>query len=269
MCRFAAYLGGPEVSLAALALEPEHSLLRQSYAPREMLSGVVNADGFGAGWYVPEIDGEPAVYTSVRPIWADRSFASLAPKVRSRHIFAALRNATPGLPAEESGVPPFARGPLLFMHNGAIQDFRRGPMRRLRRELSDEAYSELLGASDSETVFALVTDLARDAAAPDALAEALSEAVRRVARLCPGRAVALNLGLTDGAAMAFTRYSDPGPGNSLYVLEDGAAFPGSVVVASERLDSDPGWRPVPDRHMMVVDEKRGVSLCALHTEGSP
>src|SRR3712207_7162131 len=103
MCRMIAYLGKPERSLSSLVLDPEHSLLVQSYAPKEMMSGVVNADGFGAGWYVPEVDDEPAVYRSNAPIWADRSFASIAPKVRSATVLAAVRSATPGLPAEESG----------------------------------------------------------------------------------------------------------------------------------------------------------------------
>ncbi len=87
-------------------LAPERSLLVQSYATKEMMSGVVNADGFGCGWYAPEVDGEPAVYRSNSPMWSDRSFASIAPKVRSATVLAAVRSATPGLPAEESGVPP-------------------------------------------------------------------------------------------------------------------------------------------------------------------
>jgi len=44
-------------------LEGEHCVLVQSYAPREMISGVVNSDGFGVGWYVPEVE-EPTVYRS-------------------------------------------------------------------------------------------------------------------------------------------------------------------------------------------------------------
>jgi glutamine amidotransferase len=65
----------------------------------------------------------------------------------------------------------------------------------------------------------------------------------------------LNLGVTDGEAMAFSRYSTEGPGNSLYFVEGGEAFPDAVVVASERLDGDAGWRQVPDRHLLTVDPK--------------
>lgn len=258
MCRIVACLGETRVPLSSLVLEPEHSLLVQSYAPKEMMSGVVNADGFGTGWYAPEVDERPAVYRSNGPIWADRSFASIAPKVRSATVLAAVRSATPGLPAEESGVPPFASGPYLFAHNGAIQNFRGVAMRPLRDSLSDESYSGLLGVTDSETIFALLLDRLREAKArpgdAGALAEATAETLRRVSALCTklGVPATLNVGVTDGEAMASTRYSTEGPGNSLYLLENGEAFPNTVVVASERLDGDAAWRHVPDRHLLVI-----------------
>jgi gamma-glutamyl hercynylcysteine S-oxide hydrolase len=262
MCRMVGYLGGPEATLSSVALEGEHSLLVQSYAPREMMSGVVNVDGFGVGWYVPE-DGEPAVYRSNGSLWSDRSFAGIAPKIRSRAVFAAVRSATPGLPVEESGVPPFSSGPFMFMHNGAIRDFRQKAMRPLRDALSDEAYSGLLGISDSETIFAGLLDLLRDD--PTDLAGAARETIRHVSRVCDGLGVeaTLNLAVTDGTVLVFTRYSTDGPGNSLYVLEDATGVPGAVVVASERLDEDPAWREVPDRCLLSARRGSGVTLSPL------
>ncbi|MDQ1633063.1 MAG: gamma-glutamyl hercynylcysteine S-oxide hydrolase, partial [Frankiaceae bacterium] len=59
MCRHLAYLGPPQ-TLEQILLTPEHSLLRQSYAPRFQRHGTVNADGFGAGWWQPEVRPEPA-----------------------------------------------------------------------------------------------------------------------------------------------------------------------------------------------------------------
>jgi gamma-glutamyl hercynylcysteine S-oxide hydrolase len=254
----AIYLGKKAIPLSSLVLEPEHSLLVQSYAPKEMMSGVVNADGFGVGWYAPEVDGEPAVYRSNTPIWSDRSFASIAPKVRSASFFAAIRSATPGLPVEESGVPPFASGPYLFAHNGAIRNFRVTAMRPLRDALSDASYSGLLGVTDSETIFALLLDRLREVKArpgdADALAEVTTDTLRYVSSVCTklGIPATLNIGVTDGEVMAFTRYSTEGPGNSLYVIEGGKALPDAVVVASERLNGDAGWRQVHDRHLLVA-----------------
>jgi glutamine amidotransferase len=258
MCRMVAYFGGPEATLSSVILEPEHSLLVQSYAPQEMLSGTVNADGFGAGWYVPWAGEEPAVYRSGRPVWADGSFASLAPRTRARCFFAAVRSATPPLPPQESGTPPFSCGRYLFMHNGAIEGFQRSVMRPLRNALSDESYAALSGSTDSETVFAVLLDALRDG---EDLGNALRSTVRRIAGVCEetGTMARLNLAVTDGQEMVFARYSTRGPGNSLYLLENGASFPGAVVVASERLDEDPGWWKVPDRHLLVAG-RSGVSL---------
>lgn len=270
MCRIAAYLGESAVSLSSLVLEPEHSLEAQAHSPREMLSGTVNADGFGVGWYVPEgpgaatgaPEGEPALYSSGRSLWADRSFASLADKLASRSIFAAVRNATPGLPVEDSGVPPFGAGPYLFMHNGAIEGFRHTVMRELRSSLSDEAYSGLLGVTDSETIFAGLCDRLgvsggepRKSTDAEALAEALAQTIGHVSAVSEraGVQATLNLSVTDGHSMVFSRYSLRGPGNSLYYAEAGESFPGGVVVASERLDSGAGWREVPDGHLLVAD----------------
>src|SRR5215210_4749035 len=232
MCRIVAYLGGPEATLSSVVLDPEHSLLVQSYAPKEMMSGVVNADGFGVGWYVPWSGDEPAVYRSDAPMWSDRSFASIAPKIRARAILAAVRSATPGLPVEESGSPPFASGPFMFAHNGAIEDFRRTAMRPLRDALSEESYAGLLGTADSETIFAGLLDRLRGNSRD--LAEATMETILHVSGVCAdlGVRATLNLAVTDGEGMAFTRYSPEGPGNSLYFIEDGEAFPGAVVVAS-------------------------------------
>ncbi len=257
MCRMVAYLGGSSVPLSSVLLEPEHSLLVQSYAPREMLSGVVNADGFGVGWYVPE-DEEPAVYRSNASMWGDRSFSGIAPRIRASTFFGAVRSATPGLPVEESGVPPFAAGRYMFMHNGAIEDFRRSAMRPLRDSLSDEAHAGLLGVTDSETIFAGLLDRLWEGASLDA---ALAATIRHVSAVCAvaGLKATLNLAVTDGAAMAFSRYSSEGPGNSLYYIEDGEASPGAVIVASEKLDGDEGWRELRDGSLLLLDPATGIS----------
>lgn len=61
--------------------------------------------------------------------------------------------------------------------------------------------------------------------------------------------------------MIFTRYSTDGIGNSLYFAEDG--LEGATVVASERLDGDRNWRPVPEQHLLSVNKKSGARLRPL------
>src|SRR3954453_7002148 len=59
MCRHLGYIG-PAVPISTLVLDPEHSLLRQSWAPTDMRhGGTINADGFGVGWFAEEPDPKP------------------------------------------------------------------------------------------------------------------------------------------------------------------------------------------------------------------
>ena len=106
--------------LGELLTDPPHSLVRQSWAPRRQQHGVVNADGFGIGWYVDGLT-EPARHRGAGPIWADETFADLARVVRT------ARPAGRGpvghrRHARRAGVPPRRSGPgrWLFSHNGAV-----------------------------------------------------------------------------------------------------------------------------------------------------
>jgi glutamine amidotransferase len=55
MCRHLAYLGAA-VTLRSVLTDPPHGLQARAWAPRRQRHGVVNADGFGVGWYA---DGDP------------------------------------------------------------------------------------------------------------------------------------------------------------------------------------------------------------------
>lgn len=239
MCRFVAYLG-PPASLKALLYDPPHSLVRQSWAPRHQHHGTVNADGFGVGWYDHGVRDEPARWRTPRPAWADRSLASAAGLVRSTAVLAAVRDATPPSPVEESGTPPFTWGPWLFAHNGRVEGFAGGGPAHLalRKLVSDTRAAGIEGASDSEMLFALALDRL-DAGAPPG--PALAQVVATTTQVAPAR---LNLVLTDGHRLAATAC-----GESLFVWEGGDA----VLVASEPHDDDPGWRPVPDGSLVVAD----------------
>jgi glutamine amidotransferase len=106
VCRHLAYLG-PPLDLAALLLDPPHSLLRQTYAPVDMRGGgTVNVDGFGAGWY-PNGATTPIRYRRAVPMWSDPSFTTLAREVRTSAVLAAVRSATPGLPVMDTACAPF------------------------------------------------------------------------------------------------------------------------------------------------------------------
>ncbi|MDX6645547.1 MAG: hypothetical protein QOK40_1274, partial [Miltoncostaeaceae bacterium] len=53
-----------------------------------------------------------------------------------------------------------------------------------------------------------------------------------------------------------SRAAAGGAADSLYLLADGRRFPDGTVVASEPLDDDPGWEPVPEGRIVVVVRDR-------------
>ncbi len=116
MCRHLGWLGR-EASVSSLVLDPPHGLRVQSYAPRRQKHGLMNADGWGVGFF----DGEtPRRWRSAAPLWGDVSFASVAPALRSHCVVAAVRSATVGMPIEASATAPFTDGQWLLSHNGVV-----------------------------------------------------------------------------------------------------------------------------------------------------
>ncbi len=95
MCRFIAYKGD-RILLSDLVTNHSNSLINQSAHARER-SEPLNGDGFGLGWYVPEVSAEPCFFTSVTPAWANQNLRRIASKTASPCIFAHVRAATAGL----------------------------------------------------------------------------------------------------------------------------------------------------------------------------
>lgn len=231
MCRHLAYVGRP-VTLAALLLEPPHSLLRQSWAPRDMRGGgTINADGFGVGWYT---GAGPVRYRRPGPMWTDTALPELARATAAGAVLAAVRSATAGMPVTEGACAPFADGDFMFSHNGRVMGWPHS-VAKLARELPVTDLITLDAPTDTAFLWALLRHRLRGGADP---AAALAALVSEVDAAAPGSR--LNLLLTDGRRIYATT-----AGHSLWTR------PG--LVASEPCDGDPAWRPVPDRSLLVAD----------------
>jgi glutamine amidotransferase len=240
--RHLAYVGEP-VLLQSLLLDPPQSLAAQSWSPRTQLHGVVNADGFGAGWYALGRD-EPVRYRRAQPIWTDASFASLAPTIASSCILGAVRSDTTSFAHDESVVAPFAQGRWLFSHNGGVADWHSA-----RRTLYDRTLDipEAAAPVDSALMFGLA---ASRWTAGTPLGAALVEVIREVVTVGGGR---LNMLAVDGRSIAGTTY-----GERLWVLEKDRG----VSVASEPYDDDPDWFEVPEGVLVEANEQ-GLTLTPL------
>ncbi|MPY72426.1 MAG: class II glutamine amidotransferase [Alphaproteobacteria bacterium] len=287
MCRFFVYKGH-DMLMSDLLMQPERSLIRQSFKAREW-EEPLNGDGFGVGWYAPEIDPTPCVYTSVSPAWSNRNLQRLSEKIRSGCFFAHVRAATPGLPVNDLNCHPFQYGRLLWMHNGAVSGFSR-LRREIRESLTDRTYNMIQGTTDTEHAFAVFLDLllrhGGDFTADD-MAEALAETLLRLKswRANGGIGVAshYNFAVTDGETVIATRYVDDSADrpHSLYMAQGekfqhgesgyrmigaggGTGAPGALIVASEPLTDEAGdWDEVPPNHMIVARSGKPVELRAL------
>jgi predicted glutamine amidotransferase len=260
MCRLFGMSGGREPVRATFwLLEAPDSLAQQSR--RE-------PDGTGLGVF--DRGGRPEVLKQPLAAYEDQQFAQEAREVSSRTFVAHVRYASTGAVKPEN-THPFEQRDRLFAHNGVIED-----LEALEREVGD-AMSLVQGDTDSERFFALITrEIDRDGD----VGAAIARAAGWVAEHLP--VFALNVVLiTDGELWAL-RYPDV---HELFVLERDAGGPtgarhlehasarGSVrvrsgdlasrpavVVASERMDEDPGWRALQSGELLHVDADLGVTI---------
>jgi len=242
MCRHLGWLGAP-VSVASLVLDQPSGLLVQSYAPRRQKHGLMNADGWGVGFFDPRgqerwpharragddsgggpdggaDDAGPRRWRSASLLWGAASFASVAPALTSRCVVAAVRSASVGMAIEPSASAPFTDGTWLLSHNGIVD----------RAVLPASAHAE--STNDSALLAALIFRRGVDVLADTIVEVAADDPEAR-----------LNILAADGSRLVATTWGD-----TLSVLrrDDG------VVLASEPYDDDPGWQEIPDRHLVQI-----------------
>jgi gamma-glutamyl hercynylcysteine S-oxide hydrolase len=232
MCRHLGWLGA-DVTVSSLMLDPPQGLRVQSYAPRRQKHCLLNADGWGVGFF----DGDvPRRWRSAAPLWGDTSFDSVAPALRSHCVVAAVRSATVGMPIEVSATAPFTDGRWLLSHNGVVD----------RTVLPPTSSAE--SVCDSAILAAAIF-----ARGLDALGDAIVEfgSADPIARL--------NILAANGSRLLATAWGDT---LSILRRDDG------VVLASEPYDDDSDWEDVPDRHLVEVTAK-GVTMTPLDQPGPP
>jgi predicted glutamine amidotransferase len=259
MCRLFGLSGGPEpVEATFWLLEAPDSLADQSR--RE-------PDGTGVGTFDP--DGQPVVSKQPIAAFQDRDFAKEARTLRSRTFVAHVRYASTGSLVKKNTHPFLQRG-RLFAHNGVIEG-----LPQLEAELGPDM-SLVDGDTDSERFFALIT---REIERTGDVGEGITAATRWIAQTLPVFALNLVLVVPDG--LWALRYPDT---HELYVLQrsaggqngqarlehstgrrrirvqsDELADRPSVIIASERMDDDPGWRLLDPGELLHVDGELRVS----------
>ncbi|WP_413162865.1 ergothioneine biosynthesis protein EgtC [Capilliphycus salinus ALCB114379] len=262
MCRLLGYLGST-ISLERILFDPPHSLIVQSYQPREMKEALLNADGFGIGWYHATQQTDPFTYKNILPAWSDVNLNSLSRYIESGRILAYVRSATPGQAVNLTNCQPFQFERMLFIHNGYIKEFRTSLYRLIRNRLRDPVYQAVEGTTDSEHIFGLLVNELTSAHKPT-VAEALQTTLmilQELAELAEVKAL-VNVIICDGKQMVASRFAVGGIPPSLYWLQNDPKFPDSVIIASEPLF--PGnWHSCPEQSIISVGEDLGINIKKL------
>jgi predicted glutamine amidotransferase len=219
-------------------------------------------DGTGLGWF----DGQGRAHVSkqAHAAYSDRRFAREAREVSATTFVAHIRFASTGA-LEVRNTHPFEQQGRLFAHNGVVED-----LPALEAQLGDDLRL-VRGDTDSERFFALIT---REIAAQDGDVHAgIATACSWVAANLPVFATNFVLATEDG--LWALRYPETHP---LYILERAPGEPLShesslgtrvhveqgasrplVVLASERMDDDPGWRMLESGELVHIDDSLRVS----------
>ena len=262
MCRLLGYLGS-SIQLERILIEPEHSLIIQSYKPQEMTSGLLNADGFGIGWYGLDRDSSPYIYRNILPIWNDANLPPLARYIKSHCFLGYVRSATSNLSVDMINCQPFSHQGLVFVHNGFIDNFRSTLYRPIRDRLSDFAYQRIEGTTDSEHIFALIVNKL-EADSNLTLQQALNNTVMNLAKLAEEDNIefSANMVLSNGKELAACRYANRKQSPSLYYIKDNSRFSDAVIVASEPLFYG-DWIACPEASLIGVGENLEVSVSSI------
>ena len=267
MCRYAAYLGTPLV-LSELIYKPANSLVHQ--AKEAMQSSTrINADGFGVGWYSPDISPEPAVFKDTSPMWNNRNLGSIADKIRASCLVAHVRSALSYDPVTRENCHPFQRGRLLWMHNGDIPG-RTRLSRQVTLTADDSLLAQIRGNTDTE--WALTMFLTNLAGWPDErpTLERLAAAMRETLSQLSGwhreagdeRQLEMNFCVTDGSVLVASRFAlgeEPGPTLHWYNSAEGSTRP-AACIASEPLFEGPEWHAAENGDLLLVSETLEVEL---------
>ena len=295
MCRlFGLHAGTQDVPATFWLIDAPDSLQAQSHR---------NPDGAGVAAFRP--DGRPEVSKQPIAAWEDTQFATAAQDLRGTTFVAHVRYASTGAHTM-ANTHPFEQDGRLFAHNGVVQG-----LPGLDRHLASLGAAGLVaGETDSERIFALITAETRRHGGD--VTAGLTAAVSWISARLP--VYALNLVLITATDLWALRYPAT---HELYVLDRPAggragagtgqaleatshriharsahlAYQPSVIVASERMDDDPGWRlldpgellhvsstlqinstapfPPEPAHLLQVSDLDAAAAASQHPEAAP
>ena len=253
MCRIAVYIG-PLMKVSSLLHDAPHGLVDQSRNAKLMQDSNVAGDGWGVGWFNPEAGSEVGMIKSVLPIWSDQNARTAARAILSGSIVGHVRFAAPDIETCFLNTPLYDLDDRLWTINGAIEPWP-GPIAKALRDLLDPDHeADLRGSTDGEMLGALWRTHFRRTGGRDAAAavRSMMREARDVVRDHGGK-MKINLILADDVSALAVRFADSSEPDSLFCCSGEDRWRGGSLVASEPLDSGPGWSEVPVDTLVRLD----------------
>lgn len=262
MCRlFGLHAGTHACTATFWLLDAPDSLSEQSRR---------NPDGTGLGVF--DTDGRPQLYKEPIAAWQDGDFATEAHRATGTTFVAHVRYATTGA-LDIRNTHPFLQDGRIFAHNGVLEG-----LDVLDARLHEIGTDDLvLGQTDSERVFALITGSIR--AAGGDVSAGVTEAMTWLAANVPIYAV--NVLLSTATDIWALRY----PGTHqlclldrrsdgvdpqfdmrtkrIHAQSDALCDRPSVVLATEPMNDDPRWRLLHPGELVHVDGDLQISRTVI------
>jgi predicted glutamine amidotransferase len=244
MCRLLGLTAGAaRITATFWLLDAPDSLVAESHR---------NTDGSGIGFF--DEAGAPVLDKQPEPAFADKEFTHEAKRAHSQTFIAHVRWATAGGRTVQN-THPFAMAGRIMAHNGGF-----GETGRLDEQLGE--YRSLVhGDTDSERYFALITQQT-DVHGGD-VGAGITAAAQWIAANLP--VTALNAIVATPGELWALRYPDQ---HALHILQRPAATQlhlrssmskvhvpapeAAVVIASEEMDGEDGWRMLAPGELVHV-----------------
>jgi glutamine amidotransferase len=234
-------------------------------APKPFKSfGKGNPDGWGIGYY----RGHAArVVREPQNALSSKIFDHHVKRIQSNLVIGHVREASRGKNCL-ANTHPFIYGKWIFCHNGTLAIFE-----EIKKELAPKYRKRIRGTTDSEVLFYwILQHIEKATNAVDGIRSALAQIDSRKR----GRTTSLNFLLSDGKTLYAYRNAYKKPHEyTLYYLHQTSARPmakrleshetpleieltqigksDSVIVCSEKLTTDKGWKLIPNKTLVSID----------------
>ena len=220
----------------------------------------INLDGYGIGFYVDNI---PKKYTNIIPSWNDINLFQIIPYIKTKILMVHIRSVDPLVednfkyignqsqtPVHVYNCHPFIYDKYMFSHNGFIEAFYKGNLRKkIINNIDDNLLLNIKGNTDSEYLFFLIMTFFKTC---NNIIQAVKDTIKFIVELDNSLTFSMNIIITNGIITLGTRYINKHEQNppSLYYFSS----KDKMYISSEPLEKNNyNWILIPKNSIVVFN----------------